>query len=362
VAQFVVGVVDKGEVLGRCGIKMVLAVHLPLPEPAIVCEETLGLVDEVGECITFEIGWRLARSKVAMDGGHLVIHFAGVVAGWKGSCVIIGGVECPGRDTSRVSWLMTHPSYYPDSKRKDFIDPVFRIIVIIVVVFSIGQFALRETIRSLMFVSRHVDELEVEKQDGSDPAIDCCVGLHVGVVEHSLDVLCIHFNHKPADADEVKVECSECLKQSIELEFGLGIMRLMLIPRDRTEAHGAASPVCTILRQYPSYSMVRGVDSKINRAIRGVINGDKGWRVDYGIFEGLHGNFVFFIPDEQGTLVCEVNKGVSNSRVIFDPNMHVAGDAKECVHVREVLASWPVSYFGNFCVIQDTSFVVALGS
>ena len=63
-----------------------------------------------------------------------------------------------------------------------------------------------------MFVCGYVYKSKVEKQDCHNLAVDCCIGLYVGVVEHPSNKLCIHFNHKLADTNEVKVEHLECSK------------------------------------------------------------------------------------------------------------------------------------------------------
>ena len=71
---------------------------------------------------------------------------------------------------------------------------------------------LQKAVGSFVFVCRYVCEFEVKKQDCRDPVVDHHIGLYVGVVEHSSNELHIHFDHEPADADEVKVEHLECLK------------------------------------------------------------------------------------------------------------------------------------------------------
>ena len=48
--------------------------------------------------------------------------------------------------------------------------------------------------------------------------------------------------------------------------------------------------------------------------------------------------------------------------IILDPDLHVSGDAKEGVDIREVLALRPVADFGNFGVVRDAAFVGALVS
>ena len=81
-----------------------------------------------------------------------------------------------------------------------------------------------------MFVGRHMDELEVEEEDCSNPAIDGSIWLDVGVAEHTFDIACINFHNKIADTDKVKACGTECMKKPIELELCLRITRLALIP------------------------------------------------------------------------------------------------------------------------------------
>ena len=54
-----------------------------------------------------------------------------------------------------------------------------------------------------MFLGRDVDKFEVKEEDHGDPAIDGGVGLDVGVIEHSANENCIHFDYKVVDANEV---------------------------------------------------------------------------------------------------------------------------------------------------------------
>ena len=50
----------------------------------------------------------------------------------------------------------------------------------------------------------YVYESRIVKQDARNPTIDNCVGLHVGVVEHALDVLRVHFHYERLYAVDVK--------------------------------------------------------------------------------------------------------------------------------------------------------------
>ena len=87
---------DEVEALRWHCIELVVAVHLSPPESAIEREKSPGFADELGECLAFKAGRVLACGKILMDGGHVVVHLAGIVTRWEGGCVVTGGsVECP---------------------------------------------------------------------------------------------------------------------------------------------------------------------------------------------------------------------------------------------------------------------------
>ena len=106
-----------------------------------------------------------------------------------------------------------------------------------------------------MFVSQNMLEFEVKEEDGSNPPVDGSVGLDIGVTEHTLDVAGINFNNKLADADKVEVGGMEGMEKTVELELGLGIARLMLIPRDGAKAQRVAMTVGAVLSKDPAHSM-----------------------------------------------------------------------------------------------------------
>jgi hypothetical protein len=68
---------------------------------------------------------------------------------------------------------------------------------------------------------RYMDELEVEKEYGSDPSVDRSIRLYVGVAEHTFDVTSIHFDDEVVDSDEMKVGGTEHAEELIKLELGL---------------------------------------------------------------------------------------------------------------------------------------------
>jgi hypothetical protein len=86
-----------------------------------------------------------------------------------------------------------------------------------------------------VLVSWNVLELEVEEEDGSNPAIDCGIWLDIGVAEHTFDIAGINLHDKLADADEVEAGSVEGVEESIELQLSLGVAGLALIPQDEAK-------------------------------------------------------------------------------------------------------------------------------
>jgi hypothetical protein len=70
------------------------------------------------------------------------------------------------------------------------------------------------------------------------------VRLHVGVFQHSMDVLSIHFYDKISDANGVNVEHTKGVE---ELDLGLGIATLVLVPRNQSKAGGSSLAIFTPL-------------------------------------------------------------------------------------------------------------------
>jgi len=69
---------------------------------------------------------------------------------------------------------------------------------------------------------------------------------------------------------------------------------------------------------------------------------------------------MFILPRKRRSLASEVDKQVGDGRIILDPDVHVASDAKEGTDVGECLASGPVTDLGYLGVVQNAAFVVAL--
>ena len=56
----------------------------------------------------------------------------------------------------------------------------------------------------------------------------------------------------------------------------------------------------------------------------------------------------------------EVDKRLGNGRIIFDPYLHVAGNAQEGAGVGEIFARRPVLNSRNLGVVRDVAFIIAL--
>ena len=72
-----------------------------------------------------------------------------------------------------------------------------------------------------MLIGRHMDEFEIEEEDGGNPPIDRSVWLDVGVAKHTFDVTCIHFDNEFADSDKVKAGGTECTEETVKFDLGL---------------------------------------------------------------------------------------------------------------------------------------------
>jgi hypothetical protein len=93
-------------------------------------------------------------------------------------------------------------------------------------------------------------------------------------------------------------ESAECPEESIQLKFGLGVASFTFIPRDGPKTGGATLVIFTFLGEDPTHAAGRGVNPYVNRAVRGIVDGDESWRVYYRVFEGFHGLVVLLSPDE----------------------------------------------------------------
>jgi len=94
--------------------------------------------------------------------------------------------------------------------------------------------------------------------------------------------------------------------------------------------------------------------------VSGIIDGDWSRRLNDGVFEGLHGSLMFFLPCEGCTFPSEVDEWASDCRVVLDPNAHVSGKPEKGADIGEVFAVGPVVDFGNFGGVGDAAIIIAL--
>ena len=156
--------------------------------------------------------------------------------------------------------LRVLPSVDPDAEREDLVNPLFRVVV--VVVFARDWFASRKAVGTLMFVSRNMNKLEVEEQNSSDPAVHHRVRLHVGVVEHSAHILGVHFYNQVSSSNNVYAKCAKSAEKSIKLNLGLRVATLALIPGNGSETRGPAPSIFTLLGKNPTYGAPRRVTAR----------------------------------------------------------------------------------------------------
>jgi hypothetical protein len=111
--------------------------------------------------------------------------------------------------------------------------------------------------------------------------------------------------------DEVEAEGAKGSEQAIELKLGLRVAGLAFVPGEGTEAGGAAVAIGTLLGEDPPHAAPRRVYREENGAVRTVVDGNEGWRGNYGIFEGQHSTFMLFLPDKGCTFAGEFYEGAS---------------------------------------------------
>ena len=66
-----------------------------------------------------------------------------------------------------------------------------------------------------MLDCRDVDDFEIEEEDGSNPVIDGCIQLDIGVVEHAFNITRVYLDHKIENSNKVEVQCLEHTKKPI---------------------------------------------------------------------------------------------------------------------------------------------------
>ena len=83
-----------------------------------------------------------------------------------------------------------------------------------------------------MLIHWDMSYLEVEEEYSYYSSVDGCIGLHIGVVDHTLDICCIHFHYKVPNSNQMESSCSEGSKQTEQLDFGLQVVGLHQVPVD----------------------------------------------------------------------------------------------------------------------------------
>ena len=105
--------------------------------------------------------------------------------------------------------------------------------------------------------------------------------------------------------------------------------------------------------------MPRGVDCEEDRVGGGIIDWNESGGVYDSVFELLHGLLMLVLPLEVHALASEVNKGACNCGIVFDPDAHVPGKAKECTDICEVFAQRPRGHFVSLGVLWDMAIICA---
>ena len=72
----------------------------------------------------------------------------------------------------------------------------------------------------------------MKREDGDDPAIDARARRDIGVVQHPFDVARIDFDDQVANSNEIQLERAQRTVEPVDLELGLGELRLALVQRD----------------------------------------------------------------------------------------------------------------------------------
>ena len=66
-----------------------------------------------------------------------------------------------------------------------------------------------------------------------------------------MDVKGVHLNHEVVNANKVEMKSIECTKEAIQLNFGLLVPGLVLVPGDGPKSRGVAPSVCAVLGEDP---------------------------------------------------------------------------------------------------------------
>ena len=111
-----------------------------------------------------------------------------------------------------------------------------------------------------MLFCRNVDELEIEEEDGGDPAVNGVVQMKRRVVDHALDELGIHFYYETLDSDGEKLGLLQGAEETVEFELGLRVALLALVEGDGSEPTRVALLVVSDLEDDIANSVHTRVD------------------------------------------------------------------------------------------------------
>jgi hypothetical protein len=125
----------------------------------------------------------------------------------------------------------------------------------------------------------------------------------------------------------VETGSTESAEEPIELQLGLRIAGLTLVPGDRPEASWAAAAIGTVLREYPSDATDGGVNCKIDSTIRTVVDRDQDGGMYNCALQRLHCGVLLLGPGKRLALASEKDKRARDGGVVADLEAHVAGDA-----------------------------------
>jgi hypothetical protein len=98
----------------------------------------------------------------------------------------------------------------PDAEGKDFVYPVFWVIIFII--FTQDWFASRKAIWAKVLLSWDMDKLEVEELDSSNPSVHCSIWLDIWVVQHAFNEQGIHFYNEVSKANNMNSKHTKGLK------------------------------------------------------------------------------------------------------------------------------------------------------
>ena len=139
------------------------------------------------------------------------------------------------------------------------------------------------------------------------------------------------------------LEGSECAKESIEFELGLGKAALPLIKSDRTESRKVSLLwlVWVGLREVETHCYRRGVDCDNDWGAGVIINASKGWRVQQRRLEiFLHSN-LRWTELEWSVLLRQDSERVRTLSKVLDEHVRYPYCAKESSHFSETRTRSP---------------------